>query len=110
MFAWGDTEAVSPVLAVVTAAGAVMVGVTGAGATVTVVLADLVASATLVAVMVAVPAAAGAVHAPVALIVPLLAVQVMPVFTAPLTELLKATASFTVTVGLAGLMAATTTV
>ena len=95
----------------VTLIGAVMVGVTGAGTTVTVVLADLVPSATLVAVMVTLPAMVGAVHAPVAgVMVPPVALQVMALLNAPVTVLLKVWLVLTVMVGLAGLMAVTATV
>ena len=81
---------------------------TGAATTVTVVVAVLVASAWLVAVMVTLPGEAGAVKAPVeALIVPAVADQVRPVFDAPETELEKVVLVLTVMVGAAGLMAAT---
>ena len=52
MLAWAVTEAVRPVFPVVTVPVAVMIGVTGTGATVTVVLAVLVPSTTQMAVMV----------------------------------------------------------
>ena len=95
----------------VTLAGAAMMGVTGAGTTVTVVVADLVPSAALVAVMVTLPAMVGAVHAPVAgVMVPPVALQVMDALAAPLTVLLKVWLVLAVMVRPDGVIALTATV
>ena len=93
--------------AVMVAAAGTKLAMAGAATTVTVVEAVFVPSAWEVAVMVTLWAEAGAVKAPVeALIVPAVADQVMPVFDAPETELVKVVAPFTVMVGAAGLTAA----
>jgi hypothetical protein len=82
-----------------------------ASTTVADVVADLVLSSTDVAVMVTLPAVAGAVHAPVAaFIVPALADHVMLLVTPPVAVVVKVVALLTVFVGAAGLMAFTTTV
>ena len=77
----------------------------------TVVLADLEASSLDVAVMVTVPAAAGAVQAPVVgFMVPALAVQVRPLEAPPVAVALKVVAVLTVRMALAGLTEPTATV
>jgi hypothetical protein len=83
----------------------------GAATTVTVVELDLVPSAWEVAVMVkGPPAVPGAVQTPVeASMLPPLALQVMPVFTAPETVAVKVVLELTVLVGFAGLMVETLT-
>ena len=74
-------------------------------------LADLLESSFDVAVIVTFPDAFGAVHAPVlALIVPALADQVMPLITPPVAVVLKVVELFTVRVGAAGVIALTITV
>jgi hypothetical protein len=79
--------------------------------TVTTVVADFVPSSFDVAVMVTLPAVAGAVHVPVlALITPPLAVQLIPLVTPPMAVVVNVVALFTVRVGDAGLIAFTTTV
>jgi hypothetical protein len=84
--------------------------IAGAATTVTVVELDFVASACEVAVIVkGPPAAAGAVQTPEALMVPPVALQVMPAFTAPETVAVKVVLVLTVFVGAAGLMAETLT-
>jgi hypothetical protein len=70
--------------------------------TVTVAEADLVVSATLVAVTVAEPAAAGAVNRPAGVIVPDEAVQVTAVFVAPCTFATKETVPLVETVEVVG--------
>ena len=85
-------------------------GVAGAATTVTDVVANLVGSAREVAVIVTVPAAAGAVHTPVlATMVPALAVQVRPFVTPPVAVSVKVVVVPAVRVGSAGLMAPTLT-
>jgi hypothetical protein len=79
--------------------------------TVTVVVAVLLLSSFAVAVMVTLPAVAGAVHAPVAaVIVPALADHVMALVTPPVAVVVKVVAVLTVFVGAAGVIAFTTTV
>ena len=91
-----------------TFAGAVITGVLGAATVVTEVLADLLLSSVEVAVMVAEPAVAGAVQAPVlALMVPAVAVQVRALVMPPVAVALKVVVLATVLVALAGLMAPT---
>ena len=87
-----------------------MTGVPGRPTTVTVVLAVLLASSAEVAVMVAVPAAAGAVQTPPLVIAPDVAVQVTPLVAPPVTVLPKVVGVETATVGAAGLRAPTATV
>ena len=84
---------------------------TGSAITVTVVVADLVASSVEVAVMVTVPATAGAVQAPVpGVMVPALADQVMPLVTPPVAVAPKVVAVLIDRVAPAGLTAPTATV
>ena len=94
-----------------TKAGTVTTGVVGAPTTVTVVVAVLATSSVEVAVMVTVPAVAGAVQAPVlALMLPPVADQVMPLV-APLEAVaLKVVVELAVRVPPTGLMAPTATV
>ena len=70
----------------------------------------MVASSLDVAVMVTVPALAGAVQAPLAAIVPGLADQTIPFVVPPVAVVLNVVALFTVTVGAGGVIAFTTTV
>jgi|SRR5690242_1499851 len=81
------------------------------GTTVTFVVADLLLSSFDVAVIVTLPARAGAVHVPVlGLIVPPLADHAMPSVTPPLAVAEKVVALLTVLVGASGVIAFTTTV
>ena len=92
-------------------AGAEMTGVAGGATTVTVVVLDLVGSSTEVAVMVTVPAEAGAVQAPVeALMLPALADQVRLLVAPPVAVALKMVLVLVVRVAAAGLREPTTTV
>jgi len=88
-----------------------LIDAVAASTTVTVVVAVLLLSSFAVAVMVTLPAVAGAVHAPVpAFIAPALADHVMPLVTPPVAVVVKVVAVLTVLVGAAGLMALTATV
>lgn len=94
-----------------TVVGALMTGSRGVAATVTLVLADLLASSAEVAVMVTVWAVAGAVQAPVAgFMVPALADQVRVLLTPPVAVAENVVLVPAVRIGAAGVTAPTTTV
>jgi hypothetical protein len=89
--------------------GLIATATTGAAVTVTVALADLVGSATLVAVTTNDPAAAGAVYKPAALTVPLVADQVTAVLALPVTVAVNCRVALTATDAVVGLTVTATT-
>ena len=104
---WAITLAVAPGREAVTKALREMTGLVGRPTTVTVVLAVFLASSTEVAVMVALPAVAGAVQTPPLVMAPAVVDQVTPLVAPPVTVLLKVVGVETATVGAAGLSAPT---